>query len=141
MSCSKGAYVSGVLKGLQSVLIEAIKLQDSHCRQSWNNSIIKNAAEQTAASMNEKFKGFSQLDANDVSSDYLEKFMNYLLISGFNFQVDKNVFELLQRSSMILEGLSAVVKFAQGSLAEECILFVSYFLTRLHFLSINISDM
>lgn len=71
MSCSKGAYISGVLKGLQSVLIEAIKLQDSQCRQSWNNSIIKNAAEQTAA-MNEKLKGFSQLNADNVSSDYLK---------------------------------------------------------------------
>lgn len=66
MSCPKSAYISGVLRGLQCVLAEAAKLQDVQCKESWNNSIIRNAVEQTSQTVNEKVKEFSNLDAEQV---------------------------------------------------------------------------
>ncbi|XP_065208683.1 atypical kinase COQ8B, mitochondrial [Planococcus citri] len=98
MSCPKGTYITGVLKGLQSVLTEAVKLQDMQCKETWNHSIIRSAVEQTSQTVNEKVKEYTNLETG---------------------QLEKNVSEILQRSSMVFEGLSAVAKYAQASPAAE----------------------
>jgi len=66
MSCPKGNYVNGVLKGLQSVFAEIVKLQETQCRTAWNQSVIKNAAEQSSNVANETLKSLSQLEGAQV---------------------------------------------------------------------------
>lgn len=68
MSCLKSTYISGVLKGLQCVLTEAVKLQDIQCKEGWNNSIIRNAVEETSQTVNQKVKEFSSLDSEQVTN-------------------------------------------------------------------------
>jgi hypothetical protein len=63
----KGPYVSGVMNGLRSVLVEMAKLQESECRTAWNNSILKNA---TSVCQDKNFQKCSALDADQVSCTY-----------------------------------------------------------------------
>lgn len=62
MSCPKSNYVNGVLKGLQSVIAEIVKLQETQCRTAWNKSVIKSAADQSSTAANETLKNLSQID-------------------------------------------------------------------------------
>ncbi len=122
MNGAKGTYIAGVLKGLQSVLIEVVKLQDGQCRNAWNNSVIKNAAEFTSCNLNEKLKDISKLDSSQVFIFYFVPPRNpfYSVLNRESLiQVEKNVTEILQRSSMVLEGLSAVLKYSPVSIREK----------------------
>ena len=78
MNSIKGPYVSGVLNGLRSVLVEMAKLQESECRTAWNNSIIKNA---TNACKDKNFQNCTALDADQVSSRSfrIRKIVTFLL--------------------------------------------------------------
>lgn len=66
MSCPKGNYVNGVLKGLQSVIAEIVKLQESQCRTAWNKSVIKSAADQSSTAANGALKSLSQIEPVQV---------------------------------------------------------------------------
>lgn len=73
MSCPKGTYITGVLKGLQSVLGEVVKLQEMQCKETWNHSVVKSAVEQTSQTVNEKVKEYSNLETGQVSALFEEK--------------------------------------------------------------------
>ena len=73
MSCPKSTYISGVLKGLQCVLTEAVKLQDIQCKETWNHSIIRSAVEQTSKTVNEKVKEYTNMETGQVIFDFLGK--------------------------------------------------------------------
>lgn len=65
MSYPKHTYVYGVLKGLECVLTEIIKLQKSECNTAWNNSIVKSAADQICTK-SEKLE-FRKLNPTEVN--------------------------------------------------------------------------
>ena len=68
MNAPKQKYLFGVLRGLQSVLAEVIKLQEHQCHHAWTSSIVKDLADQTTTNLNEKLKEASKLDVNQVIS-------------------------------------------------------------------------
>uniref|UniRef100_A0A1B6C7G0 ABC1 atypical kinase-like domain-containing protein n=2 Tax=Clastoptera arizonana TaxID=38151 RepID=A0A1B6C7G0_9HEMI len=90
--------VIGVLNGLKTVLKSAIKLQESQCKQIWENSSIKTLTDQ-------------------ASVDFSSK-LNKTLSQEQSLQVGNVLKEALQRTSMVIEGLKGFVKYTQEPTVE-----------------------
>lgn len=56
MSRQLGSDIIGVLRGIQSVVIEIAKVQDSQCKQIWQNSSFKSFADDASATVETTMK-------------------------------------------------------------------------------------
>lgn len=94
MSFQRFQYFCGVLKGSQTVLSEIVKLQEIECKQTWDSSSAKYILSSINTALCEK--------CQDISSDPAQ----------LSQATSVPLTEIIQRSSMVFEGICAVLKYA-----------------------------
>ncbi|XP_075233856.1 ubiquinone biosynthesis protein COQ8, mitochondrial isoform X2 [Lycorma delicatula] len=90
MNRQRASDLLGILRGAQQVLSALVKSQQKETNHLWKNSSLASANLAMQATINEAIKQSS------------------------NLKLDKLSTEALQRSSMVLEGLRAYIKYSQG---------------------------
>lgn len=93
MSRQLASDILGVLRGIQTVAVEVAKIQDSQCKQIWQNSSIKSLADEASATLGTNVKK--------------------AVFDPGSLQVGQVFSETVQRSSMVVEGIKSFMKISQ----------------------------
>ncbi|GLH10379.1 Putative aarf domain-containing protein kinase 4 [Gryllus bimaculatus] len=91
--------VAAILRGLQNVVNATVKLQESQIKQVWNNSSLKEMAE-------------------DLRHTGGKTIMNTLNSGNVQTDITKQLTELMERASMVGEGVKAYVKYSGGVIPQ-----------------------
>lgn len=94
MSRQLASDIVGVLRGIQAVAVEVAKIQDSQCKQIWQNSSLKSFADEASTTVGTNMKK--------------------VVFDPGSVQVGQFFSETVQRSSMVAEGIKSFIRFSQA---------------------------